>query len=90
MPYRERCLREAANVLRAVVTETEAAAEIRQRPRRSLLGDQSRRAPRLHPKSDDALTPGLVFNVEPVIYIAGYEGIRHCDMVAVAEGGSTC
>jgi Xaa-Pro aminopeptidase len=43
--------------------------------------------PRIHPKSDDVLEPGMVFNVEPAIYIEGYGGIRHCDMVAVTESG---
>ena len=43
--------------------------------------------PRLHPKSNDVLKPGMVFNVEPAIYIQGYGGIRHCDMVAVTDEG---
>jgi len=43
--------------------------------------------PRLHPKSNDVLKPGMVFNVEPAIYIQGYGGIRHCDMVAVTDDG---
>lgn len=44
--------------------------------------------PRLHPKSDDVLKPGMVFNVEPAIYIEGYGGIRHCDMVAITASGN--
>jgi Xaa-Pro aminopeptidase len=28
-----------------------------------------------------------VFNVEPAIYLEGYGGVRHCDMVAVTESG---
>jgi Xaa-Pro aminopeptidase len=43
--------------------------------------------PRLHPKSNDILEPGSVFNVEPAIYIEGYGGIRHCDMVCATEKG---
>lgn len=43
--------------------------------------------PRLHPKSDDVLREGMVFNVEPAIYVDGYGGIRHCDMVAITESG---
>ncbi len=43
--------------------------------------------PRIHPKSDDLLEPGMVFNVEPAIYIDGFGGIRHCDMVAVTGAG---
>jgi Xaa-Pro aminopeptidase len=44
--------------------------------------------PRLHPKSDDVLEPGMVFNVEPAIYLDGFGGIRHCDLVAVTEDGA--
>jgi len=44
--------------------------------------------PRLHPKSPDVLEPGMVFNVEPAIYMEGYGGIRHCDVVAVSEAGA--
>jgi Xaa-Pro aminopeptidase len=44
--------------------------------------------PRLHPKSTDRIQIGMVFNVEPAIYFDGYGGIRHCDMVTVAEAGA--
>ena len=44
--------------------------------------------PRLHPVSTDRLETGMVFNIEPAIYIEGYGGIRHCDMVAVRTGGA--
>ena len=44
--------------------------------------------PRLHPKSDDTLETGMVFNVEPAIYFEGYGGIRHCDMVTVTAAGA--
>ena len=43
--------------------------------------------PRLHPKSPDVLESGMLFNVEPAIYFEGYGGMRHCDMVAVTDGG---
>jgi Xaa-Pro dipeptidase len=43
--------------------------------------------PRLHPKSPDTLEAGMVFNVEPAIYVNGNGGVRHCDMVAVTEAG---
>jgi Xaa-Pro dipeptidase len=43
--------------------------------------------PRIHPQSGDRLEPGMVFNVEPAIYIEGLGGLRHCDMVAVTENG---
>ena len=44
--------------------------------------------PRLHPASTDVLETGMVFNVEPAIYIEGYGGMRHCDMVAVGTNGA--
>ncbi len=44
--------------------------------------------PRLHPKSEDTLEAGMVFNVEPAIYFDGYGGMRHCDMVAVTDSGA--
>ena len=44
--------------------------------------------PRLHPKSEDILEIGMVFNVEPAIYVDGYGGVRHCDMVTVTEAGA--
>ena len=43
--------------------------------------------PRLHPASPDVLATGMVFNVEPGIYIEDYGGMRHCDVVAVTETG---
>jgi Xaa-Pro aminopeptidase len=44
--------------------------------------------PRLHPKSDDVLKAGMVFNVEPALYFKGYGGFRQCDMVALTENGA--
>jgi Xaa-Pro dipeptidase len=44
--------------------------------------------PRLHPKSSDVLETGMVFNVEPAIYLDEVGGIRHCDMVAVTANGA--
>ncbi len=43
--------------------------------------------PRLHPKSEDRVEAGMVFNIEPAIYFEGYGGLRHCDMVAVTATG---
>jgi Xaa-Pro aminopeptidase len=43
--------------------------------------------PRLHPRSPDVLETGMVFNVEPAIYLEGYGGLRHCDMVALTPSG---
>lgn len=44
--------------------------------------------PRLHPASDDVLQTGMVLNIEPAIYIEGFGGMRHCDMVAVTKNGA--
>ena len=42
--------------------------------------------PRLHPCSPDVLEEGMVFNIEPGIYL-DKQGMRHCDMVAVTRDG---
>ncbi len=44
--------------------------------------------PRIHPRSPDALTAGMTFNIEPAIYIDGMGGSRHCDVVACTESGA--
>ncbi|HVB54940.1 MAG TPA: Xaa-Pro peptidase family protein [Candidatus Acidoferrales bacterium] len=44
-------------------------------------------SPRIHAGSSDVLEEGMVFNVEPAVYIEGYGGVRHCDMVAVTSNG---
>ena len=43
--------------------------------------------PHLHPVSTDVLQRGMVFNVEPAIYIEGKCGMRHCDVVACGADG---
>lgn len=43
--------------------------------------------PRLHPASPDVLEVGMTFNIEPSVYIPGFGGIRHCDVVTVHEDG---
>jgi Xaa-Pro aminopeptidase len=30
----------------------------------------------------------MIFNIEPAVYIDGFGGLRHCDMVAVTETGA--
>jgi len=44
--------------------------------------------PRIHPLSDEALEPGMVFNIEPAAYIEGIGGMRQCNMVAVTRDGA--
>jgi Xaa-Pro dipeptidase len=43
--------------------------------------------PRLRPGSPDVLLPGMVCNIEPAVYLDDAGGLRHCDMVAVTDGG---
>ncbi|MGA9882988.1 MAG: Xaa-Pro peptidase family protein [Candidatus Acidiferrales bacterium] len=43
--------------------------------------------PRLQVDSPDVLQEGMVFNVEPAVYIEEHGGMRHCDMVAVTGSG---
>ncbi|MGH9743653.1 MAG: M24 family metallopeptidase [Candidatus Acidiferrum sp.] len=47
----------------------------------------ARKTPEIHAESGDILKEGIVFNVEPAVYIEGYGGARHCDMVAVTGTG---
>jgi Xaa-Pro aminopeptidase len=44
--------------------------------------------PRLHPQSQDILLEGMIFNVEPAIYLEGEQGLRNCDMVQVTAEGA--
>jgi len=44
--------------------------------------------PRIHPLSEEILEVGMVFNIEPAVYIPGVGGMRHCNMVAVTEDGA--
>ncbi len=44
--------------------------------------------PRMHPLSPDILEAGMTFNIEPAIYIDGYGGMRHCDVVACTDSGA--
>jgi len=43
-------------------------------------------SPRLGPRSNDSLTDGMVFTVEPAVYITGWGGVRIEDTL-VMEGG---
>jgi Xaa-Pro aminopeptidase len=44
--------------------------------------------PRIHPASDDVLETGMVFNLEPALYLEGWGGLRHCEMAAVTAEGA--
>ena len=45
-------------------------------------------SPRLHPASPDVMEVGMTFNIEPAIYIEGYGGLRHCDVVTLGPAGA--
>lgn len=44
--------------------------------------------PRLHPKSDDVLEPGMILKLEPGAYLQEHGGVRNADMVAVTDVGA--
>jgi Xaa-Pro aminopeptidase len=50
------------------------------------VGLQVHETPRLGRASKDMLADGMVFTIEPGIYISGWGGVRIEDMVVLAEG----
>ena len=50
------------------------------------IGLASHEAPRLGPNSADKLTSGMVFTIEPGIYLAGWGGVRIEDAVVMEKG----
>lgn len=51
------------------------------------IGIDVHEAPRLSPKSKEILKPGMVFSIEPGIYIPGYGGVRIEDIVVLKKSG---
>ncbi len=52
------------------------------------LGIRMHEAPFLDIGDDTVIEPGMVFSVEPGIYIPGFAGFRHSDTVVVTESGA--
>ncbi len=51
------------------------------------IGLEVHEAPRLGPKSKDKLVPGMVFSIEPGIYIPEFGGVRIEDLVVLKKSG---
>jgi len=51
------------------------------------VGLAAHERPRLGPNSDEVLTSGMVFTVEPGIYLPGWGGVRIEDLVVMENGG---
>lgn len=51
------------------------------------VGLATHEAPRLGPGSDDLLEPGMIFTVEPGIYLPGWGGVRLEETVLLTEDG---
>jgi Xaa-Pro aminopeptidase len=50
------------------------------------IGLGAHESPRLGPNSSDLLIDGMVFTIEPGIYIAGWGGVRIEDTVVMENG----
>lgn len=50
------------------------------------VGLQAHELPRLGPNSSDVLVDGMVFTVEPGIYVSGWGGVRIEDTVVIEKG----
>lgn len=51
------------------------------------IGLQFHEPPTLHPASDDVLETGMVFAIEPAIYIPGFGGVRLEENIVVTKDG---
>ncbi len=51
------------------------------------IGLQVHEYPRLSPRSDDVLVEGMVFSIEPGIYIPGFGGVRIEDLYVIEKTG---
>ena len=53
------------------------------------VGLEVHEGPRLNPRSDVLLEPGMVVTIEPGVYVPGEGGIRIEDVIAITEEGCT-
>ena len=51
------------------------------------LGQRIHESPFLDAGDSTVLQPGMVFSIEPGLYVPGLGGFRHSDTVVVTEGG---
>ncbi len=77
--------KEADNLARTVITEA-GYADYFGHGLGHGVGLAVHEAPRLGPLSTDVLTDGMVFSIEPGIYLPGWGGVRIEDLVAVEKG----
>ena len=54
------------------------------------FGVTSHEAPFLAVGYDRVIEPGMVFSIEPGIYLPGIGGFRHSDTVLITEHGNLC
>ena len=54
------------------------------------LGLESHEEPYLYSENSTLLAPGMVFTVEPGIYLPGNNGVRIEDNLVVTETGAEC
>lgn len=54
------------------------------------VGLEAHEEPRLGPGSTDILLTGMVFTIEPGIYLEGWGGVRIEDMVSLGKSGPRC
>lgn len=78
--------READALAREVIAEAGYAEEFGHSLGHS-LGLAIHEEPRLSPREETILTPGMVLTVEPGIYLPGWGGVRIEDVVVVTEDG---
>ena len=80
------CIGEQAHGLAAAVIEEAGHGEHFGHGLGHGVGLQIHEAPRLGPNSKDKLSDGMVFTIEPGIYLTGWGGVRIEDIVVLENG----